>query len=107
MEQLFSKVKRTSIEHASASDNSDWRLAAAMGSLKGTKAQEDDLISEAQRIYVSLLRSQKSRCHVVARLDKGTRAASAKQKAKTTEAAWHRRRRQAAKEAALRCAGGL
>ena len=98
VEQLFSKIKRSPVELASASVDTDRRLAIVMGDdAQGMKSDEDTLITEAQKLYVGLLRSGKARASAkTRRLDAGSkRKLRPLPGKKKTEAQWHRRRRAA------------
>ena len=98
VEQLFSKIKRSPVELASASVDTDRRLAIVMGDdAQGMKSDEDTLITEAQKLYVGLLRSGKARASAkTRRLNAGSkRKLRPLPGKKKTEAQWHRRRRAA------------
>ena len=51
VEQLFSKIKRSPVELASASADTDSRLAVVAGSQKHGAADDEKLVQEAQAIY--------------------------------------------------------
>ena len=105
VEQLFSKLKRSPVELASASADTDNRLAVVLGSQTCGAADDDKLIRDAQAIYTGMLRSRKARGGARRkRLDWGLKRRTMEDRkdsrGKKSEAAWHRRRKAGVAKAA-------
>ena len=97
-------MKRSPVELASSAIDTDRRLAVVMGCQLESKAEEVALLQDARALYSQLLRSGRVRRRQERRLDAGCKKPEARRK--TSEAAWHRRRRahvrKAAEEGALK-----
>ena len=86
-----SMVKRSPVELASSAIDTERRLAVVMGCQLESKAEEVALLQDARALYSQLLRSGRVRRRQERRLDAGCKKPEARRK--TSEAAWHRRRR--------------
>lgn len=100
VEQLFSKVKRSPIENANSSADTDRRLAIVMGDTSQGQALED-LLQQGRLFYVQMLPSAQSREHKHERLDKGI-AKPDTGRTQGSEAEWVRNRKAAVKAAVAR-----
>ena len=97
VEQLFSKMKRSPVELASAKDDTDTRMAVVMGQ---DSMADQEVIFEAQRLYASFLKSGRARRRVVPRFDLGKKAVTPG-KSKGSHAEFMRKRKAAVQAEAL------
>jgi hypothetical protein len=100
VEQLFSKLKRSPAELASAKEDTDRRLAIVMGdSAAESAADKDDIVRRARAHYAAMTSSKQSartRVRGKTRIDKGIARVA---RAQGTDAEWQRKRSQAVQEA--------
>ena len=89
VEQLFSRLKNSPTEQGQASLETERRIAATMGDSQVRDGQTADVVSEARRIYCSLLRSGISRAQTRKRFDGGRKGVGRK----GTLAEWNRKRK--------------
>ena len=101
VEQLFSKMKRSPVELASANADTDRRVCAAMGCTLD-QAQEEEMLQEARAIYARLNKSGTSRSSEgrTKRLDFGRQGPLRQSSHKN----WMRERKQAVEVAAAAAA---
>ena len=100
VEQQFSKLKRSPVELANASEDTDRRLAIVMGDGQVMSPEvQPEVIRAAQKIYSCILSSGRSRARTMPRFDCG---AKGKKKFRSF-ADWNRRRKKAVLEAVQTC----
>lgn len=95
VEQLFSKIRRSPVEHANASKETDRRNAIVMGD-GHPSAETEEIIRDARKIYVSLLQSGASRPRTRQRFDSGKTGTKVKE---GSFAHWNRARKTAVQQA--------
>ena len=95
VEQLFSKIRRSLVEHANASKETDRRNAIVMGDGHST-AEKEEIIRDARKICVSLLQSGASRPRTRQRFDSGKTGTKVKE---GSFAHWNRARKTAVQQA--------